>query len=556
MNKCLLVLLAGFLLFQSCKNNPNPKELIDEIKSREVFENNETISFSDTTQLSFERIAIKDKEVLAELKSFYSQNGYNTRWLYEKKPTPLFYGYMKVLEKSENYGLNPETYRHKALKYLVDSLYSKTIDFTELEQADREITASFLLLTKHLGSGRVSKLSHGQHIWKPTKRNRNDVEILLKLEDTDDLVTVVDALHPSHLLYKRMSEKYAELIADTQQDSMGKIVFENPKLFVNGYKHSVVEAIRHNLQQQGYEAVPLVSANVVDTVLLNTLKKFQEVKGITPDGVPGKTTLYHLNMTKTQKVELLKLNMERMRWLNNDLGDDYIIVNIPDFKLFVYHKDSMIHQMNVVVGREYTATPVFVDSIRHVEFRPTWTVPQSIIHNEMIPQMVSENDAEKYQKRGYTIYENGEKIDPNSVDWTNPEIRKRKFRFVEAPSARNSLGLVKFILTNDMSIYLHDTPSTRLFSREERAFSHGCVRVEQPAELAYLLLKNQDEWTREKVDQAMQSGPNQNRITLKNRYLISLLYITAWVDENNQLIIKNDIYGFDQQQLKELKVYE
>lgn len=559
MKKHFLIFLGIFIVLQSCGNQQTPKELVEEIKQRETYENSKTISLSDTTQKSFNQIFIKDsvlrKSVISDTKNFYKQNGFQTRWLYENKPGKLFYEYMKILENSENYGLNPETYNHKLLLQSVDSLYASSPTLSEIEKLDKEITSSFLLLTSHLGRGRITKLAHGKHVWRRSKKNRDDLEILLKVKDNEKLSEIVEALHPQHSLYKRMTEKYKAL-KNTEEDSITEVVILKPKEFSIGYKHKSVENLRHNLAQKGYEAIPESSVDKVDSTLLRALMKFQEDKGIKPDGIPGKSTLYYLNMTISQKRDLLELNMERIRLLNNDLGDNYIVVNIPEFKMFIYHKDSMIHQMNVIVGKEYTATPVFVDTLKYVEFRPTWTVPQSIIKNEMIPQIVSQSDPEKYQKRGYTLYENGKKVDPKTINWESPDINKRKFRFVEAPSARNSLGLVKFILTNDMSIYLHDTPSPKLFARENRALSHGCIRVEEPAELAYLLLKNQDDWTREKVVEAMNSGRNQRRIALNTKFLVNMLYITAWVDEKGELIIKNDIYGFDQEQLKELRKFQ
>ncbi len=563
MNKRFLGILLLSTVLLSCRNTPTPQEIVEDIKNREIFETYKTISFSDTTQNAFSQITVLDKAfratIVAETQNFYKQYGYQTRWLYEKQASDLFFEYIKVLKKTEDYGLNPETYRYKTLQQSVDSLYKKTPSLPQIEHLDKEITASFLLLTKHLESGRIVKLTHGKHIWRRHKKNREDLEILLKIREDEKLSDIVQALHPQHPLYRRMSEKYKSLKNISDTDSMPSVVIEQPKLFVKGFKNQSVVYLRAHLKRQGFEAIPESADNVVDSTLLRTLMDFQQKKGLNPDGVPGKSTLYHLNMTVSQQRDLLQLNLERLRWLNNsDLGDNYIVVNIPDFKLFVYEKDSIISEMNVIVGAEYTATPVFIDTLKYVEFRPTWTVPQSIIRNEMIPQIVAEENPEKYAKRGYTLYEDGKQINPTDVDWNDPNINKRKFRFVEAPSSRNSLGLVKFILTNDMSIYLHDTPSPKLFEREYRALSHGCVRVEKPADLAYLLLRNQDEeWTKESVIEAMNNTQrNQRRITLKTKYLVNILYLTAWVDENNNLVIKNDIYGFDQEQLKELKKYQ
>lgn len=157
------------------------------------------------------------------------------------------------------------------------------------------------------------------------------------------------------------------------------------------------------------------------------------------------------------------------------------------------------------------------------------------------------------------MYEKGKKVDPTTIDWTDPSVHKRGFHFVEAPSANNSLGLVKFILTNDMSIYLHDTPSKYFFQRDDRALSHGCVRVQNPNELAYHLLKNEateTPWTLEKVNEAMNGKRSQYRIALKTKYKINILYYTAFIDENGELTLKNDIYDLDNEQLKEIKRFE
>ena len=261
-------------------------------------------------------------------------------------------------------------------------------------------------------------------------------------------------------------------------------------------------------------------------------------------------------MTAKEKRDLLLLNMERLRWHNKDLGEDYILVNIPEYRLRLFHKDSLVFQTRVVVGNPETPTPIFSDSLRYVEFRPTWSVPQSIVRKEMIPNIISSRDSLKYAKRGYKLYENDKEIDPAKVNWRDERISKRAFYFVEAPSENNSLGLVKFVLYNDMSIYLHDTPSKRLFGNTQRTYSHGCIRVEYPERLATKLLRGSEEWDAEKVKEAMTTGRDQRRVRPKQHFVIDVSYLTAWVDEEGKLIIRNDPYQFDKEQLKILNRYK
>ena len=196
-------------------------------------------------------------------------------------------------------------------------------------------------------------------------------------------------------------------------------------------------------------------------------------------------------MTPKKERDLLLLNMERLRWQNKDLGEDYILVNIPEYVLRLFHKDSLVFSTRVVVGNPQTPTPIFSDSLHYVEFRPTWSVPQSIIQKEMIPNIISSGDSLKYAKRGYKLYENNKEIDPSQVNWKEEGIKKRVFYFVEDPSERNSLGLVKlyFIIYEHLSARYAFQSS---FERTQRTYSHGCVRVQSPDKFAHYLLNRSE----------------------------------------------------------------
>ncbi|WP_311320434.1 MULTISPECIES: L,D-transpeptidase family protein [Capnocytophaga] len=555
-------LIATLAILQSCKKNPasHPDSSLRE-NGEEIYTEALTIAV-DTTAATFENLPILDthykKGIQSETYTYYIQNGGKTRWLYQDIPSRLFKEYLSVLDSVANDGLVPETYRRTALKKAVDSSYAHQLSDDYKASLDKEITASFLLFTKHLTSGRFTRITYGKHTWrKPKYDAQKNINLLLNIGDKTSLASVIIPLFPHNKQYEQMKALYKQL---KQQVVDTFITVDFPaKDFVYGYTAPIVVQLRNSLKQKGFEAAPEIEAQMVDSTLIRTVQRFQKSNGLTANGLLGKQTLYFLNMNKTRERDLLQLNMERMRVFNNDLGEHYALVNIPDFKLSLFHKDSLQFQTRVVVGRTETSTPIFTDTIRYVEFRPTWSVPQSIIKKEMLPQIISQADPEKYQKRGYTMYEKGKKVDPTTIDWTDPSVHKRGFHFVEAPSANNSLGLVKFILTNDMSIYLHDTPSKYFFQRDDRALSHGCVRVQNPNELAYHLLKNEateTPWTLEKVNEAMNGKRSQYRIALKTKYKINILYYTAFIDENGELTLKNDIYDLDNEQLKEIKRFE
>ena len=555
-----ICLLSVVILFAACRDKGKNGDLLDEMAGREINEPYEPLFLQDTAVASLKKVTIKDNyykpAIEREVVNFYKKYNYQTRWLYQNKPSPLFASYIKTLTELTDYGFFPQNYRQHELDSLVGHLYQHkdSLFLKQLETTDREITASFLLLTRHLTQGRIPKVGDDVRVWKRNKPIFDNVELLLKLKDTDNLSTIIETLQPQQTFYKAMAQKYKELLKDTT--SYIPLAIADPKSFAVGYSDSTVVALRNQLGLRGYKPVAQGVPAEVDSLLIEAVKQFQRQVGLTADGVPGAQTMSYLQMTPQQQSDLLLLNMERLRWQNKDLGEDYILVNIPEYRLRLFHKDSLKFTTNVVVGRPDTPTPIFSDSIKFVEFRPTWSVPISIVRKEMIPRIVDSGDSLKYAKRGYKLYENNKEIDPATINWRDEKTLKRNLAFVENPSANNSLGLVKFILHNDMSIYLHDTPSKKLFDNTQRTYSHGCVRVQYPDSLAYQLLKHTAEWNYQKVNDAMQTGRDQYRVHPKQHFVVDISYLTAWVDEAGQLVIRNDPYQFDKEQLKLLERYK
>ena len=555
-----ICLLSVVILFAACRDKGKNGDLLDEMAGREINEPYEPLFLQDTAVASLKKVTIKDNyykpAIEREVVNFYKKYNYQTRWLYQNKPSPLFASYIKILTELTDYGFFPQNYRQHELDSLVGHLYQHkdSLFLKQLETTDREITASFLLLTRHLTQGRIPKVGDGVRVWKRNKPIFDNVELLLKLKDTDNLSTIIETLQPQQTFYKAMAQKYKELLKDTT--SYIPLAIADPKSFAVGYSDSTVVALRNQLGLRGYKPVAQGVPAQVDSLLIEAVKQFQRQVGLTADGVPGAQTMSYLQMTPQQQSDLLLLNMERLRWQNKDLGEDYILVNIPEYRLRLFHKDSLKFTTNVVVGRPDTPTPIFSDSIKFVEFRPTWSVPISIVRKEMIPRIVDSGDSLKYAKRGYKLYENNKEIDPATINWRDEKTLKRNLAFVENPSANNSLGLVKFVLHNNMSIYLHDTPSKKLFDNTQRTYSHGCVRVQYPDSLAYQLLKHTSEWNYQKVNDAMQTGRDQYRVHPKQHFVVDISYLTAWVDEAGQLVIRNDPYQFDKEQLKLLERYK
>ena len=263
-----------------------------------------------------------------------------------------------------------------------------------------------------------------------------------------------------------------------------------------------------------------------DNELVASVKQFQNRNGLQANGQLDKGTITAMNVSLKIRIKQILVNMERCRWLPVSLNSDYLAVNIPEFQLHVYHADSLLWSCNVVVGQSVHQTTVFYGEIRYVVFSPYWNVPQSIVLKEIIPGI--KKDPDYIQKHDMEI---------TGYQGKTPIVRQK-------PGPMNSLGLVKFLFPNSYDIYLHDTPMKSLFGETSRAFSHGCIRVVEPVKLANFLLKNNDKWNPEKVDQAMHSG-KERYVTLKQKVPVFIAYFTAFTDRNGLLNFRKDIYNLD-----------
>jgi murein L,D-transpeptidase YcbB/YkuD len=258
------------------------------------------------------------------------------------------------------------------------------------------------------------------------------------------------------------------------------------------------------------------------------VKNFQVRHGYKPDGIITNVLIKEMNVPAEKRVQQILMNMDRMRWIANEATGNLIVVNIPEFVLHIYEGNKKVFDIDVVVGKEGTHTMMFNGDLNQVVFSPYWNVPSSIVRNEILPAMD--------RNPNYLAGQNME-ITDNNEDGL-PNIRQR-------PGPGNALGKVKFLFPNSFNIYLHDTPAKSLFEKDKRAFSHGCIRVREPEKLANYVLRNQPEWTPEKIEAAMNSG-EEKFVKVKNPIPVVITYYTAWVDENGQLNFREDIYGHDE----------
>ena len=280
-------------------------------------------------------------------------------------------------------------------------------------------------------------------------------------------------------------------------------------------------------------------AAVYDDVLQDSVERFQRRHGLTPDGVIGPAVVEALNVPATDRVRQIALNMERWRWLPSDADSRRIFVNIPEYRLEVQDAGQVPISMRVIVGRKTTQTPAFSGEMTYLVLAPFWNVPADIAEKETLPSAM-QDPAFFRRTKMEVVDERGRPVDPDDVDFSDT----RAYRFRQRPGSSNALGLVKFMFPNPFNVYLHDTPADALFSREARALSHGCVRVEKPEALADYLLEDHPEWTPDRIREAMHAE-QQTTVRLRERIPVYIAYLTARVSSDGQMMFFQDVYGKD-----------
>lgn len=279
-----------------------------------------------------------------------------------------------------------------------------------------------------------------------------------------------------------------------------------------------------------------------DSELEASVKHFQFRHGIDPDGKVGPRTIAELNVPVETRINQLRASLERMRWVYRDLPDRYLVIDIAGFRAFLMKDGEEIWQTRVQVGKPFHATPIFKDRLTFLEFNPTWTIPPGILQSETLPAI--REDSSYLSRNNMSVMTNsGSIVDPSTIDWAATASTGFPYTIRQEPGDSNALGRVKFMFPNKYMVYLHDTPSKGLFAPSERAFSHGCIRIQNPFDLAELLLNDQG-WDRARIDQIVESKKT-TRVHLDNPITVMLLYWTAEVDEDGTVFFRRDVYNRD-----------
>jgi murein L,D-transpeptidase YcbB/YkuD len=495
---------------------------------------------------------------------FYGERDYKLAWFKGADLVPQTEKLITTIGNASKEGLDPKEYKIVDIDNMIErynQLGRKDSARLELQQQiDIALTGTYFNYASDFYRGRINPQEVTQVEWG-IKKNKiklhRALQTILKERESTYPYYEFEALHKGYTDLRDALQKYREI---EQKGGWPKIALGKRKMLQKGDSAEVVLKVRQRLNP----GAPIDTLNVAlrkfDADLEAQVKKFQMLHGLSQDGKVGGNTLRMMNIPVEERIEQIMMNMERWRWIPKrlvpkSLDQKYIWVNIPEYKLYVYedpdgdpeaersYKEVM--SMNVIVGKTMHSTPIFSEKMEYVVLSPYWNVPNSIVEKEIAPGMLREPGYLERQNMEIVTKEKDPKpIDPFSIDWASVTEKNFPYMVRQRPGPKNSLGTMKFLFPNEHAVYLHDTPGGQLFSQTQRGFSHGCVRLEKPMELAKYVLKDMPEWTESKITETIDGG-EEVWITLPKKIQVYLVYFTTWVDKDGNIHFREDIYGHD-----------
>lgn len=458
--------------------------------------------------------------------AIYAENSERQLW-----SDASFDALLLELEGLSAHGLSPGHYGLARLRAAQD----------DLKQRDRLATASWLMAASHLRAGKSDPIKIEPH-WT-LRREQADLGVLLTgALETGDIGGSLDVFAPRQPIYTAMKVELARL---RSLSDAGVLRVEEGSTLKAGDSGTRVLQLRARLVQLGWlpQDSATDSANQFDEELVSAVDGFQASEGLEADGVVGAATLRALNRGPAARIDQLRVNMERFRWLPEDLGRRHLRANIASFDVTAFEDGVPARTHLTIVGKPFRATPVFSDEVEYIDFNPWWETPASLARADKLP--LFQRDPGAVSRLGFQVLDgSGKTVNANTIDWNAYSRSNFPFRIRQAPGPQNALGQVKVMFPNANNIYIHDTPTRGLFAQRQRAFSSGCLRTQEPLELAKWLLEETPGWDGARVDAAVASGA-LTRATLSAKVPVHILYMTVVSDEAQGVRFLDDIYQRD-----------
>jgi murein L,D-transpeptidase YcbB/YkuD len=485
------------------------------------------------------------------VQKFYELNGNSLWWVKGMEPTPEAKQVIALLLEADQKGLSADDYDGPRWNERLAKLKPATGQPTEADAVkfDLALTVCAMRYISDLHIGKVNP-KHFDFALDAEAKKYDLPEFLrdhvvVNAGDVAGALAQVEPPYPGYQRTIRALQTYVEL---AKKDD-GEQLPPSKKTIVAGDTYPGVPRLTRLLRLVGdlpADANVPADGVIYDGALVDAVKSFQRRHGRDPNGKIDAATLADLNVPLNRRVRQMQLTLERWRWLPGSYQKEPIVANIPEFRLRAYDKDFKVAlTMNVVVGKAYGHnTPVFTDMMQYVVFRPYWSVPYSITKGEMVPHIV--RDPDYLAKKGFEVVDSKQNV--VSAGTVTPEVlaqlRAGKLFVRQKPGPKNALGLAKFIFPNSYNVYMHDTPATEFFAKSRRDFSHGCIRLEKPADLAAWVLRDNPGWTPERIRAAM-NGTTTQQVNLTHPIPVLILYATVIVPDDGIVHFYDDIYGHD-----------
>jgi murein L,D-transpeptidase YcbB/YkuD len=470
-----------------------------------------------------------DKRDAAAVAEYYAEQGYTPSWTADGKLTPQALKIIAAIRQAGDEGLNAANYQLPLAQLgVAQPATPEAVANADVQLSDAIVTYSRHLHSGELDPGAVSEnFDYKPHLLDP-------LAVLMTMTTAADPLATFASYDPKHKEFAALKAKLDEV---RNQPLDIPVQVPDGATLKLGVKDPRVVILRARLKVTD----PTDDLQLYDKSVAAAVKTFQASKGLKADGAAGKGTIAAMNAPPPDPVSTILVNMERWRWMPEELGPFYVRVNIPNFNLDIYRNGKISYTTRIVVGQTDKQTPVFSDEIETAVVNPTWNVPASIAVKEMLPKLQAGGGA----LNGYQVFANLDgrfrPVDPTQIDWSTIDMRRVQIK--QPPGDDNALGSIKFLFPNPYAVYLHDTPSKSFFQRDYRALSHGCMRVQNPWDFAANLLQDDPNVSVAQLKSLV--GGKETAVNLTHHIPVNITYFTAWIDDAGDLQLRNDVYGHD-----------